>query len=164
MGLAFDFKVDKEKNTITVKREFNAELPLVWDAYTKSEILEQWWALKPWKAKTKSMDFKEGGHWHYAMCGPAGEKHWAFTTYQKIEFQKVFTGVDHFTDENGIVNKELPQSNWKVSFQTKGAKTVVITHILYDSLKQLEAIIKMGFKEGYTMTMQGLDELLVGQK
>ena len=75
-NLAFDFSVNKETNTITVKREFAAELSLVWDAYTKSEILDQWWAPKPWKARTKTMEFREGGYWHYAMVGPAGEEHW----------------------------------------------------------------------------------------
>ena len=55
-NLAFDFSVNKENKTITVKREFAASLPLVWDAYTKSEILDQWWAPKPWKAKTKTMN------------------------------------------------------------------------------------------------------------
>lgn len=43
-NLAFDFSIDRENKTIKVKREFAAELPLVWDAYTKSEILDQWWA------------------------------------------------------------------------------------------------------------------------
>lgn len=81
-------------------------------------------------------------------------------TYQKIEFQKVFTGVEGFTDENGIVNNELPQSTWEVSFLNKGDTTIVTTHILFDSLEQLEAIIKMGFKEGYTMAMENLDEVL----
>jgi uncharacterized protein YndB with AHSA1/START domain len=55
MNLMMDFVVDKSNNIITVKREFAAELPLVWDAYTKSEILDQWWAPKPWKARTKTM-------------------------------------------------------------------------------------------------------------
>ena len=66
-NLAFDFSVNKENNTINVKRVFAAALPLVWDAYTNSEILDQWWAPKPWKARTKTMDFREGGHWLYAM-------------------------------------------------------------------------------------------------
>ncbi len=161
MDLAFDFTVNKENKTITVNREFDAKLSLVWDAYTQSEILDQWWAPKPWKAKTKSMEFKEGGHWHYAMCGPSGEVHWAITTYQTIEHQKLFNGVDSFTDENAIVNKMLPQSKWEVSFKNKDAKTFVTTNILFDSLDQLETIIKMGFKEGYTMAMNSLDELFI---
>ena len=74
ISLAFDFVVNKENNTITVKREFAADRSLVWDAYTKPEILDQWWAPRPWKARTKTMDFRNGGHWHYAMVGREGEE------------------------------------------------------------------------------------------
>lgn len=44
-NLQFDFRVDKSTKTVFIEREFNAELPLVWDAFTKQEILDQWWAL-----------------------------------------------------------------------------------------------------------------------
>lgn len=163
-NLAFDFSVDKENKTITVKREFDAEVALVWDAYTKSELLDQWWAPKPWKARTKSMDFREGGSWHYAMVGPEGEEHWALANYQKIQPQKAFTGLDAFADAEGKVNKEMPQSKWEVSFVDKGQKTLVQIHISYDDLAQLEATIQMGFKEGLAMAMEGLDELLPSLK
>jgi uncharacterized protein YndB with AHSA1/START domain len=159
-NLAFDFSVDKENKKITVKREFAAELPLVWDAYTKSEILDQWWAPKPWKAKTKTMDFREGGHWLYAMVGPEGEEHWALANYKTIQPQKRFTGLDAFSDAEGNINKEMPQSKWDVTFTGKGDSTLVEFIISYDDLAQLEETIKMGFKEGLTMAMEGLDELL----
>lgn len=164
-NLAFDFSVDKENKTITVKREFAAEISLVWDAYTKSEILEQWWAPKPWKAKTKSMDFREGGHWHYAMVGPAGEEHWAWADYRTIQSaliagQKKFTGLDAFADAEGNVNKDMPQSKWEVTFTDQGPVTLVEYRISFEDLAQLEATIQMGFKEGLTMAMEGLDELL----
>ena len=45
-NLLFDFIVDKTTKTVIVNREFAAELPLVWDAFTKQEILDQWWAPK----------------------------------------------------------------------------------------------------------------------
>jgi uncharacterized protein YndB with AHSA1/START domain len=159
-NLAFDFSVDKENHTITVKREFAAELPLVWDAYTKSEILDQWWAPKPWKARTKSMDFREGGRWIYAMVGPEGEEHWAIAEYKKIIVHKEFTGLDAFADADGNVNTDMPQSTWEVTFTDKGDTTQVQSHIMYDDLAQLEVTIQMGFKEGLTMAMEGLDELL----
>jgi uncharacterized protein YndB with AHSA1/START domain len=163
-NLAFDFSVDKENNTITIKREFAAELPLVWDAYTKPEMLDQWWAPKPWKAKTKTMDFREGGHWHYAMLGPEGEEHWAWAEYRKIQTGKKFMGLDAFADAEGNLNKDLPQSEWEVTFTDKGPVTLVEFHISYDDLAQLEATIKMGFKEGMTMAMEGLDQLLASLK
>lgn len=163
-NLKMDFSINKGNKTITVKREFAAELPVVWDAYTKSEILDQWWAPKPWKAKTKTMDFREGGHWHYAMVGPKGEEHWAVANYQTIQNQKKFTVLDAFADAEGKVDKDLPQSKWEVNFTDKGQITLVEFHISFPDSAALEETIKMGFKEGFTMAMEGLDELLVSLK
>ena len=156
----FEFSVDRENNSISVQREFDAPLAVVWDAYTKSEILDQWWAPKPWKARTKSMDFREGGRWIYAMAGPEGEEHWAVADYKKIEPQKMFSGLDAFADANGNVNKDMPQSEWKVKFFDKGQTTLVTIDINYGSLSQLEETIKMGFKDGLRIAMEGLDDLL----
>lgn len=164
MNLAFDFLVNKENNTILVTREFAAPLPLVWDAYTKPEILDLWWAPKPWKTETKTMEFKEGGYWHYAMVGPDGETHWCWADFIKITLQKNYSGLDAFADAEGNVNTEMPQSKWEVSFTDKGEKTLVNFHISYPDLAQLEATIQMGFKEGLTMAMEGLDEVLVSLK
>ena len=158
--LLMNFVVDKDSNAIQVKREFATPLPLVWDAFTKSEILDQWWAPKPWKTKTKSMDFREGGVWLYAMVGPEGEEHWSFAKYLSIQNQKNFTLEDGFCDANGEVNNELPKSNWNTKFNKIEKGTLVEILISYDDLAQLEAIIQMGFKEGLTIAMEGLDELL----
>jgi uncharacterized protein YndB with AHSA1/START domain len=56
-NLLFDFTVDLDAKTAFIKREFAAELPLVWDAFTKKEILDQWWAPKPWAFQDKSDEF-----------------------------------------------------------------------------------------------------------
>ncbi len=163
-NLAFDFSVNKENKTITIKREFAAERAVIWDAFTKAEILDQWWAPKPWKAKTKSMDFKEGGTWLYAMVGPNGEEHWSIAIYDLIEPVERYTGKDAFSDANGKINTDMPQSNWDVRFIDNGQITEVIYRISYADLKQLEATIEMGFKEGMTQNMQGLDALLLTLK
>ncbi|MCF6131896.1 SRPBCC family protein [Flavobacterium wongokense] len=164
IDLTMDFSVNKQNNTITVKKAFDAELPLVWRAYTDSEILDQWWAPKPWKARTKSMDFREGGRWLYAMVGPNGEEHWSVADYLKIEDQKSFTATDGFTDSEGKINKEMPQSKWDTDFKGVEDHTVVTFHITYPELKDLEATIAMGFKEGLTLAAQGLDEYFASLK
>ena len=51
---------DLPNKRITVTRNFEAPLEQVWKALTEKDLLDQWWAPKPWKAKTKSMDFREG--------------------------------------------------------------------------------------------------------
>ncbi len=163
-ALLFDFVVDKANKTILIKREFAAGRSLVWDAYTKSELLDQWWAPKPWKSKTKKMDFREGGEWHYAMVGPEGEEHWALAKYLRISPKTNFTVKDSFADAEGKVNTTMPESTWNVKFSDHGDHTLVENHLSYDSLEQLEATIQMGFKEGLTMAMENLDSLLASMK
>lgn len=159
-NLAFDFTVDKEKKTISIQREFAAEVSLVWDAYTMPEILDLWWAPKPWKTITKTMDFREGGHWLYAMVGPEGEEHFALASYKIIQPQKRFTGLDAFADAEGNINQDLPQSMWEVQFTDKGKMTLVEFQITFEDLVQLEATIEMGFKEGFTSALGNLDQYL----
>ena len=158
--LLFDFSVNKENKTIHVKREFAGDLNLVWKAWTDAELLDQWWAPKPWKAETKSMNFTEGGQWLYAMVGPEGEKHWSIADYKKIVPAKSFAALDGFSDENGVINTEMPRSQWENNFSESGDNTTVDITISFDKLEDLEKLVEMGFKEGFTMGMENLDELL----
>jgi uncharacterized protein YndB with AHSA1/START domain len=159
-NLQFDFIADKDKNSITIKREFAANRQLVWDAHTKSELLDQWFAPAPFTTETKSMDFREGGRWHYAMVDPEGKKHWGRMDYVKIRPIKNYTGLDAFSDENGTINTQLPRAEWDVTFQDLNANTLVQTVVKYKSLADLETVIQMGMKEGLTMTLERLDVLL----
>jgi uncharacterized protein YndB with AHSA1/START domain len=160
MTLFFDFTVDKMKNTINIKREFRADRSIVWDCYTKSDILDQWWMPMPWRSRTKSMDFREGGKWHYAAVGPNGEEHWSVTSYVKIESQKMFLADDAFGDASGNINPLMPQSKWTMNFSTRGKNTLVHGIMQFADLAQLEQTIAMGFKEGFTMAMENLDAML----
>jgi uncharacterized protein YndB with AHSA1/START domain len=162
--LQFDFIADKEKNTLTIRREFAADRKLVWDAYTKSEILNQWFAPKPFTTKTKSMSFREGGYWLYAMIDPAGPEYWGRMDYEKIRPIDQYSGLDAFSDENGNINTELPRAHWLVSFSDLGENTLVETVVTYNSLNDLEQVINMGMKDGLTSTMEKLDELLLTLK
>ena len=162
-NLLFDFTVNKEKNSIHVEREFAADLDLVWDAWTKSELLEQWWAPKPFRAVTKSMDFRVGGCWHYYMLSPKGEKFWCRVDYSKIEPKKTYAAKDGFCDENGVLNPEFPRSQWNNVFHEGAETTTVSVSIQYEKLADLEKIISMGFKEGLTMALGNLDQYIEAQ-
>lgn len=157
----FDFLVNKDKNTITIKREFAAKRQLVWDCYTKSELLDRWFAPKPLTTKTRFMDFSEGGHWHYAMVEPNGQEYWGRMDYQTIQPIDNYTSLDGFCDETGALNPELPRSKWNVSFSDLAAHTLVETVVSYTSSEALQQVIEMGLKEGLTSTLERLDELLL---
>ncbi len=159
-NLFFDFTVDKKNSTVLVKREFAAIHDVIWDAFTKPEILDQWWAPKPWVSKTKSMNFEVGGTRLYAMCGPNGEEHWALADFTSISPKTNFQFTDAFCDSDGNINDEFPQSKWNLDFEDQENITLVNITIKHESLEDLEKIIEMGFKEGFTMALDGLDVVL----
>lgn len=159
-NLLFDFSIDKENKTIRVKREFAANLGLVWKAWTTPALLDQWWAPKPYQTQTKAMDFREGGFWLYAMVSPENEKHWCKVDYQKVEPLSSFAALDAFCDENGKVTPDFPRSFWTNTFNENAGTTTVNISIVYDSLADLERMIEMGFQGGFTMGLGNLDALL----
>jgi uncharacterized glyoxalase superfamily protein PhnB/uncharacterized protein YndB with AHSA1/START domain len=162
-NLLFDFTVNKENNSINVKREFAAPIDRVWSAWTTPEILDQWWAPKPYQVKTKEMNFSVGGRWLYAMVGPEGGEQWCKLDYKSIDPLKSYSGVDAFCDSNGGNALPFPKSLWTNTFTSEGEKTLVDILIKYEDLSDLEKIIEIGFKEGFTACMQNLDQYLSAQ-
>lgn len=157
--LLFDFKVDKTTKTVHIDREFNAELALVWDAFTQQELLDQWWAPKPYVSKTVSMDFKVGGRRFYAMVGPDGvEIGWHVQSYTAISPKTNFKYLSVFADKDE--NLFLPGSDWDLSFSEQNGITTVSISIYNESLERMERMIEMGFKEGFTATLNDLETLL----
>lgn len=157
-NLLFDFNVDKATKTVTIVKEFADELPLVWDAYTKQEILDQWWAPKPWESKTKVMNFEVGGRRFYAMVSPEGQEHWAVQQYKSISPKTNFKFYNTFADKDE--NLQLPGSDWDLNFTEQNENTKVVITIYNESLERMEQMIEMGVKEGFTMTLKSLEELL----
>jgi len=158
-NLLFDFTIDKTTKTVFIVREFNAELSLVWDAFTKAEILDQWWAPKPYSSKTIRMDFRVGGRRFYAMLSQEGQEiGWQIQDYTSISPKTNFKYLSAFADKDE--NPNLPGSNWDLNFSENNGLTKVSITIYNDSLERMEMMIKMGFKEGITATLNELDNLL----
>ncbi|MBK7809476.1 MAG: SRPBCC domain-containing protein [Saprospiraceae bacterium] len=157
-NLLFDFTVDKEAKKVFITREFDAEHSLVWDAFTKAEILDQWTAPAPWVARTKYMNFVVGGKRFYAMVSPEGLERWAIQEYTSITPITNFKMYNTFADKDE--NPELPGSEWDYTFSEKDGITKVNITIFNESLARMEKMIEMGFKEGFTVTILNLEELL----
>ena len=157
-NLLFDFTVDKTAKTVLITREFDADLSLVWDAFTKAEFLDQWVAPKPWTSKTKYMDFKVGGQRFYAMVSPEGQERWSIQKYTSITPKTNFKMFNAFADKDE--NPELPGSDWDYTFSEQEGRTKVSITIYNESLARMEKMIEMGFTEGFKMSMSNLENLL----
>ena len=157
--MKMDFIVDKQTKTVSITKEFAFELSLVWDAYTKPELLDQWWAPKPLTSRTKVMDFRVGGRRFYAMVSPDGhELGWVLQKYTSISPKTNFKLFNAFADEDE--NPELPGSDWDLTFSEQDGTTKVSISIYNESLERMEKILEMGFKEGIMSQLDNLEDLL----
>lgn len=153
---------DLANKKITVEREFAAPVEQVWKAWTDSKLLDKWWAPKPWRAETKSMDFRPGGLWLYCMVGPDNEKIWARVDFQSVDALKSYTGTDAFCDEHGNKSSDMPNMSWRNEFHGTADGTRVVVNISFSSEADIKTTIEMGFEAGFTSAMDNLDELLAG--
>src|SRR6476660_3564583 len=76
---------------ITITREFDAPVQLVWEAWTLSENISKWWGPKGYTTVVKAHDFKPGGRWEYVMVDDKDGKEFPAVGLFKdiIPFQKI---------------------------------------------------------------------------
>ena len=139
--MQMDFIVDKQTKTVSITKEFAYNLSLVWDAYTRPELLDQWWAPR-----------------FYAMVSPEGDERWAVQKYTSITPKTNFKFFNAFADKDE--NPELPGSDWDLNFSEQDGTTRVSVSIYNESLERLERMVELGFVEGTKMQLKNLEELL----
>ena len=147
-------KIDNTKNrTLTLKKVFNAPIKLVWEAYTNSEHIVEWWTPKGMKINAIEHDFRVGGNWKYSMLMPDGNPFISEGKYLEIEpYKKIVTTADFRPMTEGV---EL-----HASFEADGDKTnftFSVVHPTEDYAKQQE---KMGFYNGWGSAFDRMETLL----
>jgi hypothetical protein len=94
------------------------------------------------------------------MISPENEAHYCRFDYEKIEPENYYSGLDAFCDEEGNLNMDFSRMHWKNEFTEANNITKVNITITVDTLDTLEKIIAMGFKEGFTMGLNQLEQML----
>ncbi|GAB3025568.1 SRPBCC domain-containing protein [Niabella terrae] len=163
-NLLFDFMINKENKTILIKREFDASLELVWKCWTTAQLLDQWCAPNPYRTQTRTMDFREGGFWHYAIVSPEGNKHWSRYNYKKIEPLKSITELRVFSDEKGAVSPDAEPTECTITFSETDGKTLITIAERYKSPEMFEKMATDNHKKGFTSHLKNLDKLLLTLK
>lgn len=93
--------VNKDTRQLIMKRDFDAERQLVWDAYTKPELIEAWWGPQNWTTKVHHLDLKAGGQWKYCMYEQGGQQmvSCGVATYKEISAPEKMVYTDQFSNE-----------------------------------------------------------------
>lgn len=154
------FNKDFEEQTAFVMKTFDAEVSEIWDYFTKSELLDSWWAPQPWKCETVTMDFREGGRWHYAMINPENEKVYGLVKINTIMQHRSIEWFDDFADENGNPLNSDMACSWLLGFTGVEEGTKLTVNIHFPSEEAMMSILEMGFEEGFRQTLNQLENRL----
>ena len=106
------------------------------------------------------MDFRPGGHWLYFMKGPDGNGMYSMVEFSAIVPKKSYTADVAFCDEAGNKNMAFPVVNWHNEFSDAGGFTRVNVRMTFTKEADMQALIAMGFEEGFKMGLGNLDEYL----
>jgi uncharacterized protein YndB with AHSA1/START domain len=151
---------NKETNELRVERVFNAGRELVFKAWTEAERLQQWFGPKGWTLPVCEIDLRPGGVWRYCMRGPGGEESWGRTVYHEVRPPERLVYTDSFADADGNVVENMPEMLITVDFIEEDGKTRIASTTRFASAEALESILSMGVIQGFTETLDRLDEYL----
>lgn len=88
-----------------LERTFKAPLDLVWTAHSEAAHLAHWWGPKGCKLEIKSLEFRSGGLFHYAMRYSTGAEMWGRFFYREIETKRRIHWLNSFSNEAGGITR-----------------------------------------------------------
>ena len=145
----------KSERELVVTRTFNAPARIVFEAWTKPELLKLWWTPKSFGVSFLSCeaDVRTGGAYRFVFGHPASEQPMAFFgRYIEVTPHARLVWTNDEGGEGGAVTT--------VTFEERGAETLVVMHDLYPSKEALDDAIASGSTSGCSETFAQLDELL----
>jgi uncharacterized protein YndB with AHSA1/START domain len=146
----------KSDRELLITRMFNGPARIVFDAWTKAELVARWWAPKSRGVSVVSCnaDVRVGGRWRYVLRH-SGTEEIAFSgeylevkPHTRLAYTSIF---EAFPDSPSTV---------AVTFEERDGKTLLVAHETYSSKEALDAAIATGMEGGMRETMDQLDELV----
>ncbi len=143
----------KSERELVVTRTFNAPARIVFEAWTKPELLKRWWAPKSTGMRLISCeaDVRVGGRYRLEFGHGASKPMEFFGRYIEVTPHSRLVWTNDESDDGAVTT---------VTFEEKGGKTLLVLHELYPSKEALDRAIA-GMEGGMPEQFEQLDELLV---
>ncbi len=155
-----DITTDTDNLTMTLTADVDAPVDRLWRAFTQPRQLERFWGPPGWPATFTAFDFTVGGHAHYAMTSPQGEKSRGTWEFLAIDEGRGFEVLDAFADESGEPMSSFPSMRMRFSFDETATGSRLSNITYFTSVEALEQVVAMGAVEGSRMAMNQLDTVL----
>src|SRR6516164_6532842 len=146
----------KSERELVVTRTFNGPAHIVFDAWTKPELLKRWWVPKSFGASFLSCeaDVRTEGKYRFVFSHPSSEQPMAFFgRYVEVVPGSRLDRTNEEGDEEGSVTT--------VTFEERGGETLVVIHELYPARKALDDAMASGSISWSGEQFEELDQLLV---
>jgi uncharacterized protein YndB with AHSA1/START domain len=138
---------------IVMTRVFNAPRRLVYQAFTRPELIQRWLGPRGWTLPTCEVDLRVGGKYRYVGQGPDGTKLGWGGTFREIVPEQRIVHTESFDDYPG---EALITAVWSES----GGKTTMTLTMLLASKEVRDAIIASGMEHGAAESYDRLEEML----
>ena len=138
---------------ITLTRVFKAPRQLVYEAFSKPELLKRWFGPRGWSLVTCDVDVRVGGSFRFVLRGPDGRELGMRGVYREITPPERSVHVESFDDFPG-------ESQVTAIFTEQYGQTTLNATILYPSREVRDAVIKSGMEHGAAESYDKLAELL----
>jgi uncharacterized protein YndB with AHSA1/START domain len=138
---------------IVLTRIFNAPRQMVFDAFSKPELLKRWFGPRGWSLEVCEVDLKVGGGFRFVLQGPDGKKMGMRGVYREIVPPERSVHMESFDDYPG-------ESQVTSVFVEQGGKTTMTATVLYPSKEVRDIVLKSGMEHGAAESYDKLAELL----
>ena len=141
---------------IVITREFDAPRTLVFDAFTKPELIKRWLTGPPgWSFVVCEMDARVGGEFRYVWRGPDQSEMGMRGVIREIVPPERIVATEKF-DQAWYPGDA--QDTWVLS--EKSAKTTLTLTLRYESREARDIALKSGMDQGMAAGYDRLEELL----
>src|SRR5690349_8378121 len=139
---------------VVMTRVFDAPRRLVFDAFSKPELLKRWFGPRGWSLAVCEVDFKVGGGFRFVLRGPGGREMGIRGEYREIVPPERTVHLESFDDFPG------PGAQVTTVFVEQGGKTTMTATVLSPSKEVRDSVIQSGMEHGAAESYDKLAELL----
>jgi len=139
---------------IVMTREFDAPRRLVFDAWTKPELLVRWLDARGRKLDVRELDLRVGGRFHFVWHGEGKKDVGVRGTYREIVDGERLVHVENWTDW------DTGETTVTTEFVERNGRTSMTATMRYPSRDVRDAVLKSGMEGGAGESYENLDRLL----
>ena len=142
---------------IVMTRVFDAPRRMVFDAFSKPELLKRWFGPRGWSLVVCDVDLRVGGGFRFVMRGPDGKEMGMRGVYREIMPPERSVHMESFDDYPG-------ESQVTALFVEQDGKTTLTATVLYPSKEVRDIVIKSGMEHGAAESYDKLAEVLASHE